>query len=428
MKPSRAVDIHFFKPNKKRTEKETDVTKHQEEKRKRLDIVPEKPKLSSSNVYAALYKCHPTAVMFSVLPGFPYEIPIKNLPDNPDHSLPSTLYQLFDPAHASLSNVEIEEMCYDIFSNQLSMSQEQSSFLERSTKQQASSVLWHEHRRGRITSSNFSDVFHHMKSPNSLRGKYPRSIVSKIMQYETMNTSAVPALKWGSEKEVEARTTYTHGVKKDHVNSVVSLAGLNVNPKYPHLGASPDGYVSCDCCGKGLIEIKCTYKYRKELPVSDNALADKNYFLVKDPISKTVKLSREHKYFYQVQGQLAICDMSYCDFVCWTEKDIFIERISKDETFISRVFPTLTNFFCKYLLPELVTHQLTDSPCSLTSHHNKENQVESLICFCRQPESGRMVACDNPTCKVVWFHFSCVKLKRVPRGTWYCSDCKPQGL
>ena len=178
-----------------------------------------------------------------------------------------------------------------------------------------------------------------------------------------------------------------------------------------------------DCCGKGLIEIKCTYKYREELPVSDHAL---NYFLVKDPISETVKLSREHKYFYQVQGQLAVCDMSYCNFVCWTEKDTFIERISKDETFISRVFPTLTNFFCKYLLPELLTHQLADSTGTLTSsHHNKENQ-DVLFCFCRQPESGRMVACDNPTCKIVWFHFSCVKLKRAPSGKWYCSDCISQ--
>ena len=109
----------------------------------------------------------------------------------------------------------------------------------------------------------------------------------------------VPALKWGSEKEVEARIAYTNRVKKDHINFVVSLAGLNVNPKYPHLGASPDGYVSCDCCGKGLIEIKCAYKYREELPVSDHALTDKYY---KDPISETVKLSTEHKYFYQVQG------------------------------------------------------------------------------------------------------------------------------
>jgi len=30
-----------------------------------------------------------------------------------------------------------------------------------------------------------------------------------------------------------------------------------VNPSYPHLGATPDRIINCDCCGDGVIEIKC---------------------------------------------------------------------------------------------------------------------------------------------------------------------------
>ena len=30
---------------------------------------------------------------------------------------------------------------------------------------------------------------------------------------------------------------------------------------YPHLSTSSDGTVDCDCCGKGLVEIKCPRKY-----------------------------------------------------------------------------------------------------------------------------------------------------------------------
>ena len=30
---------------------------------------------------------------------------------------------------------------------------------------------------------------------------------------------------------------------------------------YPHLGTSSDGTVDCDCCGKGLVEIKYPRKY-----------------------------------------------------------------------------------------------------------------------------------------------------------------------
>ena len=36
-------------------------------------------------------------------------------------------------------------------------------------------------------------------------------------------------------------------------------SGLVLNPKWPHLGASPDGIVQCECCGRGMIEIKCPF-------------------------------------------------------------------------------------------------------------------------------------------------------------------------
>ena len=35
---------------------------------------------------------------------------------------------------------------------------------------------------------------------------------------------------------------------------------LQVSPKYPHLGASPDGLLTCTCCGDGLLEMKCPYR------------------------------------------------------------------------------------------------------------------------------------------------------------------------
>ena len=37
----------------------------------------------------------------------------------------------------------------------------------------------------------------------------------------------------------------------------VSDTGLYINPDVPHLGAPPDGLVTCDCCGEGCLEIKC---------------------------------------------------------------------------------------------------------------------------------------------------------------------------
>ncbi|KAG1354809.1 PHD finger protein ING1 [Cocos nucifera] len=48
---------------------------------------------------------------------------------------------------------------------------------------------------------------------------------------------------------------------------------------------------------------------------------------------------------------------------------------------------------------------------------------EPTYCFCNQVSYGEMVACDNPDCKIEWFHFGCVGLKEQPKGKWYCSNC-----
>uniref|UniRef100_A0A0V0HET9 PHD finger protein ING n=1 Tax=Solanum chacoense TaxID=4108 RepID=A0A0V0HET9_SOLCH len=48
---------------------------------------------------------------------------------------------------------------------------------------------------------------------------------------------------------------------------------------------------------------------------------------------------------------------------------------------------------------------------------------EPTYCFCNQVSYGEMVACDNPNCKIEWFHYGCVGLKEQPKGKWFCTDC-----
>ncbi|GMH08263.1 hypothetical protein Nepgr_010103 [Nepenthes gracilis] len=43
---------------------------------------------------------------------------------------------------------------------------------------------------------------------------------------------------------------------------------------------------------------------------------------------------------------------------------------------------------------------------------------EPTYCFCNQVSYGEMVACDNPDCRIEWFHFGCVGLKEKPKGKW----------
>ena len=54
-----------------------------------------------------------------------------------------------------------------------------------------------------------------------------------------------------------ARERYIETVELDNLEFQVSSSGLMIHTQFPHMGATPDGVVNCECCGKGVLEIKC---------------------------------------------------------------------------------------------------------------------------------------------------------------------------
>ena len=198
-------------------------------------------------------------------------------------------------------------------------------------------------------------------------------------------------------------------------------AGLHVNPSYSHLGASPDGLISCDCCG-GVLEIKCLYKYRN---AHLSSVYNPKFYLQRSD-DGNLQLSHDHAYYHQVQGQLTICKKEYCNFVCWTLCGMHTERIVLDPMYLNTITLKLDAFFVKALLPLLLTGKsVPDLRASLSSRLNLDPALAPTYCWCGGEESGCIIACDNHGCKIAWFHFDCAKLKRKPRGTWFCSsECK----
>lgn len=53
------------------------------------------------------------------------------------------------------------------------------------------------------------------------------------------------------------------------------------------------------------------------------------------------------------------------------------------------------------------------------------DESEPLYCSCHRISFGDMIACDNNECPIEWFHYECVGLTSVPKGKWYCPDCRP---
>jgi len=128
----------------------------------------------------------------------------------------------------------------------------------------------------------------------------------------------------------------------------VHKCGLVVNPSLPWLGASPDGMVKDPAEQSfGLLEIKCPYTYR--LSTVEEACADPNFFAtIKNDV---VTLKESHKHFYQIQGQMALSKISWCDFVIYTHRNFTVERIKFNEDYWNDTEPKLTEFYFNYILP-----------------------------------------------------------------------------
>ena len=108
--------------------------------------------------------------------------------------------------------------------------------------------------------------------------------------------------------EERARENYYALVGPYNSHFPITKTGLQNSADYPHLGASPDGIIDCDCCGKGLVEIKCPLRYSAGLKRWEN---DKNFAI---DLSKNVK--KDHPYFAQMQGQMFLLGVRFCDFLC----------------------------------------------------------------------------------------------------------------
>ena len=106
-------------------------------------------------------------------------------------------------------------------------------------------------------------------------------------------------------------------VKQHHDYKVVN-AGLFIDHLNPFLGASSDGIAQCACCEHGVVEVKCPFYFKDDLPQDD-----KKFYMAVN-IEESWKLRTDHSYYYQVKLQLHVCDVTYNDFVLSTKNRIVI--------------------------------------------------------------------------------------------------------
>ncbi|KAF3850675.1 hypothetical protein F7725_012447 [Dissostichus mawsoni] len=121
--------------------------------------------------------------------------------------------------------------------------------------------------------------------------------------------------------------------------------------RLPWIGASPDGVVTCACHEPGILETKCPFsaKDRSLLECTKDLR-----FCLTVPEGGVMSLKLDHSYMYQVQAQMRVAEVMFCDFVVWTPQDIFKQRIMFDGTFCDVAHSKVVNFIRTGILPELL--------------------------------------------------------------------------
>ena len=134
---------------------------------------------------------------------------------------------------------------------------------------------WYEIRKTCLTASDLGEA---LSKNNNLLAKKKAGVY-----IDNTNFQVVPPLKWGNMFEDMAIRCYKH------INNNINIHkfGIIQNKMIQHFGASPDGITDMGI----MVEIKCPFSRQ----------------IKKDVIPE--------KYYYQMQGQLAVCNLSECDYV-----------------------------------------------------------------------------------------------------------------
>ena len=128
-----------------------------------------------------------------------------------------------------------------------------------------------------------------------------------------------------------------------------------------------------------------------------------------------MQLMSNHSYYYQVQTQLLVTVFKFCDFFVWTEKDTFLETIRVDTEIQADIWATSSLYFAAFFYQNLLVN--TNSTIS--------DKSQNKWCKCKMSEDeDGLIMCESKTCKIQWFHIKCMRIKKIPKGKWFCVKCK----
>ena len=116
----------------------------------------------------------------------------------------------------------------------------------------------------------------------------------------------------------------------------------------PYVGGSPDRIVSCSCCGKFCLEVKCPSSIRHTSPLDPHVELP---YLKK--VNGDITLNKRHMYYTQCQVQMAATGINKGYFFVWTAHGTFQEKLYFDEEFWAHSKLDFEEFYKNYYVPFL---------------------------------------------------------------------------
>lgn len=69
-------------------------------------------------------------------------------------------------------------------------------------------------------------------------------------------------------------------------------------------------------------------------------------------------LRHDHHYYAQVQGEIAILGVDWCDFVVYSNNIIVVDRILPDTEYWHELEQILEDFYMHHVIPEILSRRI----------------------------------------------------------------------
>ena len=161
---------------------------------------------------------------------------------------------------------------------------------------------------------------------------------------------------------------------------------------------------------KSVVEFKCPYKIKGKSVI--DAFKETDFLEERDG---TIHLKTSHRYYSQVQCQMAVAKANKCFFCVWTGHGLlFVESIAFDDTMWREAEQDLVLFYKNYVAKVLfgirTIYYCPECQKLCLDDGEIEKDEENVVCWDK---------CD------LWFHWGCVGFtEEMAASNFTCRACK----